>query len=67
MLNQNYQKMKPEGRKTVKFPEKRDIHPKKGWINWWETIADCISRNTRKQKLRKQIEIDLNNTENRVL
>lgn len=48
--------MKPEGRKTVKFPAKRDVHPKKGWINWWETIGDYISRNTRKQKLRKEIE-----------
>ena len=48
--------MKPDGRKTVKFPKKRDVHPKKGWVNWWETIADCISRNTRKQKLRKEIE-----------
>ena len=48
--------MKHEGRKTVKFPEKRDVHPKKGWINWWEAIGDYISRNTRKQKLRKEIE-----------
>lgn len=48
--------MKPEGRKTVKFPEKQDIHPKKGWINWWEDIAGLISRNTRKQKLKKEIE-----------
>ena len=48
--------MKPEGRKKIKFPCKRDNHPKKGWINWWENIADYISRNTRKQKLRKEIE-----------
>ena len=51
--------MKFEGRKTVKFPAKRDIHPKKGWVNWWETIADYISRNTRKQKLRKEIEDEI--------
>lgn len=51
--------MKFEGRKTVKFLAKRDIHPKKGWVNWWETIADCISRNTRKQKLRKEIEDEI--------
>ena len=48
--------MKPEGRKIVKFPCKRDVHPKKGWINWWESIGDYISRNTRKQKLRKEID-----------
>ncbi len=52
--------MKPEGRKKVKFPCKRDIHPKKGWINWWENIADCISRSTRKQKLRNEIEDEIN-------
>lgn len=48
--------MKPEGRKIIKFPGKRNVHPKKGWVNWWEKISDCISRNTRKQKLRKEIE-----------
>ena len=48
--------MKPEGRKIIKFPAKRDVHPKKGWLNWWEKIGDCISRNTRKQKLKKEIE-----------
>ena len=46
--------MKPEGRKTVKFLAKRDVHPKKGLINWWESITDCISRNTRKLKLKKR-------------
>ena len=51
--------MKPEGRKKVKFPAKRDNHPKKGWINWWENIADLISRNTRKQKIRKEIEDEI--------
>ena len=51
--------MNSEGKKKVKFPFKRDIHPKKGWVNWWETIADCISRNTRKQKLRNEIEDEI--------
>ena len=48
--------MKPEGRKVVTFPAKKDVHPKKGWINWWENITDLISRHTRKQKLKKEIE-----------
>lgn len=49
--------MKLEGRKVVRFPGKRDVHPiKKGWVNWWETIGDFISRNTRKQKFKKEIE-----------
>ena len=28
--------MKPLGRKSVRFPSKRDVHPPKGWVNWWE-------------------------------
>lgn len=48
--------MKPEGRKIITFPGKRDVHPRKGYVNWWETIGDFISRNTRKQKLRNEIE-----------
>ena len=49
--------MKREGRKAIRFPGKRDVHPtKKGWVNWWETIGDFIGRNTRKQKLMKEIE-----------
>lgn len=51
--------MKPEGRRTVKFPCKRDVHPKKGWVNWWETIGGHISRSIRKQKLRKEIEDEI--------
>lgn len=51
--------MKPEGRKKVRFPSKKDVHPKKGWMNWWEDIADLISRHTRKQKLKKDMEEQL--------
>ncbi len=42
--------MKPEGRKMINFPAKRDCHPRKGYVNWWENIGDYISRKTRKQK-----------------
>ena len=52
--------MKPEGRIKVTFPAKKDVHPKKGWVNWWETIADLMSRKTRKQKINKEIENQLN-------
>lgn len=45
--------MQPMGRKKVRFPAKRDVHPRKGWVNWWESIADCISRHTLKQKWEK--------------
>ena len=51
--------MKQEGLKHISFPGKRDAHPPKGFINWWEDIGDFISRNTRKQKLKKEIENEL--------
>ena len=48
--------MKPEGRRYYKFPSKTDCHPKKGYINWWEDVTDCIARNVRKLMIRKEIE-----------
>lgn len=42
--------MKPEGHKIMNFPNKRDCHPRKGYVNWWENIGKMISRKTRKQK-----------------
>ena len=47
--------MKPEGRKKINFPAKRDNHPRKGYVNWWENIGDYISRKTRKQKIAADI------------
>lgn len=52
-------KMKQEGLKHISFPGKRDVHPKKGFVNWWENIGDFISRNTRKQQLNKEIKEEL--------
>jgi hypothetical protein len=53
--------MKPYGRdKSVKFPGKTDCHPRKGYVNWWETITRYISRNNMKQKLKKDLE-DIDN------
>lgn len=48
--------MKPEGRKKVRFPEKRDVHPRKGMVNWWENRANTTSRKARKQEVSKDIE-----------
>lgn len=49
--------MKPYGReKKVVFPGKMDCHPGKGYVNWWEKIADYLSRGAMKQKLKKEIE-----------
>lgn len=43
--------MKPLSRKTVKFPNKTDCHPKSGYENWWESIAQ-----KGKGKLKQEIE-----------
>ena len=49
--------MKPYGLgNKIKFPAKRDVHPKKGWKNWWEDIQDLISRSTAKIKLKNEID-----------
>ena len=48
--------MKPYGRmKTVHFPGKKDCHPKKGYKNWWEGMADVLSRSRMKQLFRKSL------------
>ena len=48
--------MKPYGReKKVRFPHKTDCHPPKGYINWWETMADFLSRSRMKQILKRNI------------
>lgn len=49
--------MKPYGLgKTVKFPGKKDCHPKKGFVNWWEKIVEPKARKTIKQEIKKEIE-----------
>ena len=49
--------MKPYGReKKVRFQHKKDRHPKKGFINWWEDLCNCLSRKTMKQLLRRKID-----------
>lgn len=56
--------MKPYGRekkvKGLRF--KKDIHPKKGFINWWEAICDLIPRSTMKLKWKKEIDNEINKT-----
>lgn len=32
--------MQPLGRKKLKLPGKVDFHPKRGFMNWWETIVN---------------------------
>lgn len=37
------------------FRGKKDNHPKKGWINWWEDFYTTIGRNVMKQKIKRDI------------
>ena len=51
--------MKPYYRgKPIRFPNKRDCHPKKGFINWWEDISEWLSRRTIKQRIKKDIDYE---------
>ena len=50
--------MKPYGReKKLKGGKewKTDVHPKKGYINWWETMCDFLSRGRMKQLWKKEV------------
>lgn len=56
--------MKPYGReKNVKGgkPWKTDVHPKKGYVNWWENMCDFLTRGSLKQKWKKDVEQELSN------
>lgn len=53
--------MQPLGRKPCKFPSKRDCHPKKPNVNWWEfEICSDGSNKSHRQKSKRKIikEID---------
>jgi len=55
--------MKPYGReKNIKGSGiwKQDYHPKKGWHNWWEDMADFLTRSEIKRRVKKEIEKELN-------
>lgn len=59
----NYIKsMKPYGReKNVKGgkPWKKDVHPPKGYVNWWEKMCDFLTRSQMKQIWKKDIDNEL--------
>lgn len=55
--------MKPFGREKKIMLNIPDYHPKKGWRNWWDDMCDYLSRSTMKQKLRKEIEEEINENE----
>lgn len=59
--------MKPYGReKKIKGGKcwKRDHHPPKGYMNWWEDICDYLSRGAIKHQVKKEIDDEINNNEN---
>lgn len=46
--------MKPLGRKYYKDSSKKDVHPLKGWINWWEDV--CVpNKSAEKRDYMEQI------------
>lgn len=49
--------MNPYGRekKLQSTGWKRDVHPKKPYINWWENMCSFLSRSTMKQNWKKEI------------
>ena len=54
--------MKPYGReKKLKGygKWKRDVHPKKGYQNWWEDICDVFSRSKMKSIWKKEMSEEL--------
>lgn len=55
--------MKPYGRekKVQGAGWKKDVHPKKGYMNWWEDICDLFSRSRMKQNWKKDAEYEIFN------
>ena len=48
--------MQPMGRKPIKFPGKIDHHPKKGFVNWWES-EPCHGENKKAERQQSKLEI----------
>lgn len=56
--------MKPYGREKKLQGTgawKKDAHPKKGFVNWWENMCDFYSRGRIKQIWKKDVENIINN------
>lgn len=46
--------MRQMGLKPVKFPSKRDAHPKKGYANFWETEMKAKNGKSRERRETKK-------------
>jgi hypothetical protein len=38
---------------------KRDVHPPKGYVNWWENMCNFLSRSRMKQNWKKDVKCEL--------
>lgn len=56
--------MQPLGRKPTRFPSKTDIHPKKGFVNWWESEICTEDKKSYRASEKKQILKELNSESN---
>lgn len=58
--------MKPYGREKKLQGSgawKKDVHPKKGYINWWEGMSDFLSRSRMKQNWKKDVNRELSDND----
>lgn len=52
--------MQPMGRKPVRFPSKRDVHPTPPSVNWWEVeISADNKKKSDRQQAKKDIVVEL--------
>ncbi|KWU26304.1 hypothetical protein AS149_25265 [Burkholderia cenocepacia] len=51
--------MQPMGRKPVRFPGKRDCHPKRPLVNWWEVEVATEGAKQERQQARRDIASEL--------
>jgi hypothetical protein len=52
--------MKPYGLTKKILHNHPDVHPPKGWVNWWESeTRDCLRKKAERQQAKKQILQDL--------
>ena len=47
-------------KKPVKFKYKRDCHPEKGFVNWWEYMGYYKSKSAKRQQLKKETLLEYN-------
>lgn len=53
----------PMGRKPYRFPGKKDCHPPKGYVNWWEKEGPDANKTAAKREAEAEIQEELNDIE----